>query len=115
LICWGESYFEGKQLTADSNYHSYTSLALCKAEGLDAYIPDIQFRKRDERFARQQRFKDRIHPRMRPARKTSKFSAANFSFDELTQTYFCPQGKALTCHACNQRNRYRLYDIYHVR
>jgi len=36
-----ENYFEGKQITADSNYHSYTSLALCKAEGLDAYIPDI--------------------------------------------------------------------------
>jgi hypothetical protein len=52
-----ENYFEGKQITADSNYHSYASLALCKSEGLDAYIPDIQFRKRDERFARQLRLK----------------------------------------------------------
>jgi hypothetical protein len=110
-----ENYFEGKQITADSNYHSLASLAVCKAEGLDAYIPDIQFRKRDERLAGQPRFKDGIHPRMRPARKTGKFSAADFFFDESKQTYFCPQGFALTCHARNQRNRYRLYDIYHSR
>ena len=110
-----ENHFAGKQLSADSNYHSYASLALCKVEGLDAYIPDIQFRKRDGRFAGQPRFKDGIHPRMRQARKTGKFSATDFSFDESKQIYFCPQGKALTCHAHNQRNRYRLYDIYHAR
>jgi transposase len=110
-----ENYFEGKQFSADSNYHSYPSLALCQAEGLDAYIPDIQFRKRDERFAKQDRFKDGIHPRKRQARKTAKFTAADFSFDESKQTYLCPQGKELTCSARNQRNRYRLYDIYHAR
>jgi transposase len=110
-----ETYFEGKQLTADSNYHSYPSLALCKVEGLDAYIPDIQFRKRDERFVEQDRFKDGIHPKQRQASKTRKFTAADFTFDESKQTYLCPQGKELTCSARNQRNRYRLYDIYHAR
>jgi len=29
--------------------------------------------------------------------------------------YLCPQGKELTCHARNQTNRYRTYDIYHAR
>lgn len=110
-----ENYFKGKPLSADSNYHSLASLALCKTEDLDAYIPDIQFRKRDERFARQQRFKDGLHPRTRQANKTGGFSAANFTWDESKQTYLCPQGKALTCHARSQRNRYRLYDIYHAR
>lgn len=110
-----ENYFRGKLLTADSNYHSYPNLALCQAEGLDAYIPDIQFRQRDERFADQDRFKDGLHPRQRPASKTRTFSAADFSFDSSKQTYRCPQGKALTCHARSQRNRYRLYDIYHAR
>jgi transposase len=51
-----ENFFQGKQLTADSNYHGFDSLTFCKAEGVDAYIPDIQFRKRDERFANQERF-----------------------------------------------------------
>lgn len=110
-----ENYFEGKQFTADSNYHSYPSLTLCKAEGLDAYIPDIQFRKRDERFAEQDRFKDGIHPRQQQASKTRKFNAVDFTFDESKQTYLCPQGNDLICSARNQRNRYRLYDIYHAR
>jgi len=111
----GVDYFAGKRLSADSNYHSLASLAVCQVEGLDAYIPDVQFRKRDQRLAGQPRFKDGIHPRMRQARKTDRFSAADFSFDKSKQTYFCPQGKALTCHARSQRNRYRLYDIYHAR
>jgi len=114
-----ENYFEGKQLSADSNYHSYASLAVCKAEGLDAYIPDIQFRKRDERFAGQQRFKDGIHPRQRVGKQENRqegfFTKADFLFDESEQAYHCPQGKLLKCGARGQTNRYRVYDIYRAR
>jgi transposase len=104
-----ETWFQGKQLTADSNYHSFNNLALCRAEKIDAYIPDIQFRKRDPHFAEQQRFQQR------PDTKPSLFTAADFSFDPDKQVYVCPQGKELTCHARNQVNRYRTYDIYHAR
>ena len=38
-----------------------------------------------------------------------------FSFDPDKQVYLCPQGKELTCHARNQTNRNRTYDIYHAR
>ena len=110
-----ETYFQGKQLTADSNYHSLKSLTVCQEEQIDAYIPDIQFRKRDPRFAEQQRFQDGLHGRQRPATKPSLFTAADFSFDPDKQVYVCPQGKELTCHARNQVNRYRTYDVYHAR
>jgi len=110
-----KTYFQGKLLTADSNYHSYKSLALCKDEKIDAYIPDIHFRKRDQRFAEQQRFKDGIHPRQRPDAKLGPFTSADFSFDATKQVYHCPQGKELTCYARNQSNRYRTYDIYRAR
>jgi len=110
-----ETCFQGKQLTADSNYHSFNSLTLCKEEKIDAYIPDIQFRKRDQRFVDQQRFEDGIHGRQRPAAKPGLFTAADFSFDPSKQVYLCRQGKELTCHARNQTNRYRTYDIYHAR
>jgi transposase len=118
-----ETYFQGKQLTADSNYHSFHSLTVCREEKIDAYIPDIQFRKRDPRFpapnagrcAEQERFQDSIHGRMRPDTKPSLFTTADFSFDPSKQVYRCPQGKELTCHARNQVNRYRTYDIYHAR
>jgi transposase len=110
-----ETYFQGKQLTADSNYHSFHNLTLCRDEKIDAYIPDIQFRKRDPRFADQERFQDGLHGRQRPDAKPSLFTTADFSFDSSKQVYLCPQGKELTCHARNQTNRYRTYDIYHAR
>ncbi|NOH02162.1 MAG: IS1182 family transposase [Chloroflexi bacterium] len=109
------TYFEGKELTADSNYHSFNSLTWCKDEKIDAYIPDIQYRKRDPRFADQERFKDGVHGRRRPEAKSDMFTAADFSFDASKQVYLCPHGKELACHARNQTNRYRTYDIYHAR
>lgn len=108
-------YFKGRQLTADSNYYSLANLALCQTQGWQAYIPDLQFRKRDERFAQSQRFKDGIHPRKPPIKKESTFSDADFLFDPSQQAYLCPQGKVLKRSARSQRNRYRLYDFYRAR
>jgi transposase len=111
----GETCFQGKQLTADSNYHSYNALLSCQDEHIDAYIPDIQFRKRDPRFADQQRFKEGIHGRQRPVAKPRLFTTSDFSFDPIKQVFLCPHGNELTCHARNQTNRYRTDDVYHAR
>jgi transposase len=108
-------FFEGKQLTADPNYHSLNSLKVCKDEKLDAYIPDIHYRKRDPRFAEHERFKDGVHGRQRPDAKPGLFTLADFSFDATKQVYLCPQGKELRCHARNQTNRHRTYDVYQAR
>jgi transposase len=108
-------YFQGRQLSADSNYYSYTNLALCQAERLEAYIPDIQFRQRDLRFSEQHRFKHGIHSRKRSVVKEKTFTAADFVFDDAKQIYLCPQGKVLQRKARNQRNRYRVYDVYRAR
>ena len=110
-----EKFFEGKELTADSNYHSFESLTFCRSEGVDAFIPDLQFRKRDGRFAKQERFQDGIHGRQRQEKSDKTFSVEDFKPDDTRQIYLCPQGKELTLHARNQRNRYRLYDVYHAR
>lgn len=108
-------YFKGRQFSADSNYYSYANLVLCQAESLDAYIPDMQFRKRDQRFIEQQRFKNGIHPRKRAAVKEKTFTATDFVFDDAQQVYLCPQGKLLKRGARSQLNRYRVYDIYRAR
>jgi hypothetical protein len=108
-------YFKGRQFTADSNYYSYANLVLCQVEGLDAYIPDLQFRKRDPHFSGQQRFKNGIHPRTRSVKREKTFTAADFVFDHSQQVYLCPQGKVLKRSTRSQRNRYRVYDIYRAR
>jgi hypothetical protein len=53
----GENYFEGKELTAGSNYHSMNNLKKYVTEQLDAYISNSNFRKWDPRFKDQKRYK----------------------------------------------------------
>jgi transposase len=78
----GEDYFEGKILTADSNYHSIANIRKCEELGLDAYIPDRFFRERDQRFAARRK------PRKR-------FRLKDFRYDQSTDQYVCPSGKRL--------------------
>jgi hypothetical protein len=86
-------------------------LKVCQDEKIDAYIPDIQYRTRDPRFSDQERFKDK----KKTDAKSSPFNAADFTYDESRRVYLCPNGKELKCHARNQVNRHRTYDIYHAR
>jgi transposase len=80
----GEDYFEGKILTADSNYHSPPNLGKCEQEGLDAYIPDKRFRRRDSRFEREHKQRQR---------RTDRFTIADFEYEEERDEYRCPQGR----------------------
>ncbi len=82
---------------------------------MDASIPDIQFRKRDERFANRERFKDGLHGRQRSVKGRRLFSAEDFKRDATRQVYTCPNGKERSLQARNQRNRYRVSDVYHAR
>ncbi|MFQ6113163.1 MAG: transposase [bacterium] len=114
----GEDYFEGKQLSADCNYHNKDNLAKCEEEGLDAYIPDPQFRKRDVRFAEQDRFKNGVNPRKRvkkTVRNPNTFTAKDFTRDEANNHYICPEHKILKLKARAQRIRNTVYDMYHAR
>jgi transposase len=81
----GEEYLADKILTADTNYHSETNLRKCQEMGLDAYIPDRYFRRRDPRYAAQRRYW--------PRRK--RFALEDFHYEEATDQYRCPQGKRL--------------------
>ena len=79
----GEDYFVGKTLTADSNYHSPANLSKCEEEGLDAYIPDKRFRRRDPRFEQEHRQRQR---------RTDRLTLADFEHQEERDEYRCPHG-----------------------
>ena len=81
----GEEYFAGKIFTADTNYHSDTNLRKCQELGLDAYIPDRFFRRRDPRYAAQRRY-------WSPGKK---FALEDFHYIEAVDQYECPRGKKL--------------------
>jgi hypothetical protein len=78
---------------------------------VDAYIPNIQFRQRDPRFADQERYNDKNKADAKP----SPFSVANFTYDESKRIYRCPNGKEMKCHTRNQDNCHRTYNVYHAR
>jgi len=102
----GEGYFEGKPFLSDSNYFSDTNLKTCEDEGLDAYIPDCNFRKRDPRFANRKRYK----PKKKGKKK--RFGVDDFTYDEATQGYRCPNGRLLSLKAREHRVRHRVYRYY---
>jgi len=98
-----EDYFRGKILTADTGYHSNESIKKCEEEGLDAYIPDRNFRKRDDRFSVQQEY-------MKTQR--NKFLLEDFKYDELTDQYECPNGKHLKLNCSRVKVTNRVYRRY---
>jgi len=82
----GNDYFCGKKFTADSNYHDPTNLKRCEEEGLDAYIPDKRYRKRDPRL--------HVKEGYSPYRK-KRYTLNDFKYDENRDAYRCPNGKFL--------------------
>ena len=105
-----EVSLKGAELTADCNYHSEENLAAAEQAGVDAYIPDPQFRSRDPRFA------DRLERKQQAKAETGKaqrLTLAHFSYDAPSDTYRCPAGKTLTLEAAQARdqrgNQYRRY------
>ena len=102
-----EDYFKGKEFTADSNYHSTVNLKKCNDEELDAYIPDVNFRKRDARFKNQNRYK--------PVKKKRKhFKLEDFTYDQATDSYTCPNGEKLTLRARQAKINTKVYRRYGV-
>ncbi len=59
-------------------------------EGIDAYIPDTQFRQRDPRFAHAARHKSAQKPP-----KPRKFGPQDFVYDANKLTCTCPAGKSM--------------------
>src|ERR1051325_8039690 len=87
--------WQGRQLSADTSYYSLTNLQACEQAGVDAYIPDPKFRKRDVRFAaagRHSRAVDKHKQRYPPKRLW--FGPGDFQ-PEPRGGLLCPAGKRL--------------------
>ena len=82
----GGDYFKDTVLVADVNYHGPANLNKCEEEHVDAYIPDVNFRKRDPRFSTQPRW---------ALKKSKYFTLEDFHNNEDTDEYVCPNGKIL--------------------
>ena len=85
-----EDVFEKTQLLADAGFHSEANMEKLFEEGVDAYVADNLFRKRDPRFADAARHKPK-----KVQRKAKKFTPRDFVYDQAHQSCICSAGKRM--------------------
>lgn len=91
-----EDVFEKAKLVADSGYHTEANMQMVMEEGIDAYIPDTQFRKRDPRFADVDKYKERFRLEQRELTGAKMlYRAKDFTMSEDKRFCICPAGKRL--------------------
>jgi len=88
--------FEKAKLVADSGYHTESNMKMVMEEGIDAYIADTQFRKRDPRFADVDKYKERFRKERAEYFGTSGlYKVKEFTMSEDKRFCICPAGKRL--------------------
>lgn len=92
-----EDIFQSVKLSADSGFHTEQNMKKLFEEGIDGYVADHQFRKRDPRFLTAARHKQR-HREERRAQRTAEggvFTNKDFHYDPERRLCICPAGKKL--------------------
>ena len=87
-------YASGIVVTADTGYANEDNHAYVKEAGINAYIPDNQFRSRDPKFKDQKEKHGKRHQDKVKGIK-AVIPASEFTFDANTKTCTCPAGKAM--------------------
>lgn len=88
--------FDKTKLTADSGFHSEANMQLLMGQGIDAYVADTQFRKRDPRFVDRDRYKERFRKEQAAFHgTTTAYTTRYFTMSEDKSHCICPAGKRL--------------------
>jgi transposase len=85
-----QDVLEGVKLTADAGLHSEANLEYLAEHGIDGYVADTFFRKRDVRFASAPR-----HKPVAEADPGALFAPRDFRFAQDLSHCICPAGKRL--------------------
>jgi len=96
-IGYQQDIFEKARLTADSGFHTESNVKEVMSEGIDAYIADTQFRKRDPRFSEVDKYKERFRKE-----RAEYYGVADlyrphrdFTISQDKSHCICPAGKRL--------------------
>jgi len=91
-----QDIFEHAKLAADSGFHSEANMKMLTEAGIDGYVADTRFRKRDPRFAGYERYKERTKKeRAKREGRSYLFRSEDFIFAEDLSHCICPAGKRL--------------------
>ena len=96
---FAEDPFKTAKLSGDTGFCDEANLKYLYENGIDAYIPDQNFRKRDERF----QDAEKHYPKERK-KKTDKFHTEDFIVDPENETVTCPAGKQMWLKSPNPKS-----------
>lgn len=88
-------------ITADAGYHSEANLKTLYEMKANALIADNRMRSRDERFAKQAKYKtlpDPLYDKHGQPKQMAHYQPKDFDYDPEAKTCFCPAGKKLYGH-----------------
>lgn len=91
--------FKGRSrpiITADTGFANEQNMQYLYEKGIEAYIPDNQFRSRDPRFENQKRKYGKRHQQKKKSHRLQTFPASKFCFDPMSKTCHCPAGERLS-------------------
>jgi transposase len=95
--------YKSVKITADSGYHNEKNMEVIHERGIDAYIADNQFRKRDVRFDDVGKYKKKIAA-WEPNRGKQYFDPGDFHLDSESKLLICPAGKPMWLKCANYRS-----------
>ncbi len=83
-------------VVADNGFHSEANVKMLFESGIDAYLPDNHFRKRDPAFATARRHRRSVdRKKMRYRSKVRYFQVKDFRYDEARGKMICPAGNEM--------------------
>ncbi len=89
--------FSEARVTADSGFHTEKNMEMIIEQGIDGYIADTQFRKRDPRFADVERYKEQFKKeRSGYCGVKGLYKPTDFILSENKYYCICPAGKRLS-------------------
>ena len=88
-------YQEGTIVTADTGYANEGNMQYVYEEGIDAYIPDNQFRSRDPKFKEQKQKYGKRNQHIKKNKGTPKLPASEFKLNPVDKTCRCPAGELM--------------------
>ena len=92
-----ENVFEKTKLVADSGFHKEENMKMLLEEGIDGYVADPHFRKRDPRFAEVDKYKERFNKEHAKyyGTTTGMYRVKDFTMSKDKSHCICPAGKRM--------------------
>ena len=94
-------------VTADTGFANEANYEYLKADGINAYIPDNQFRSRDPKFKAQKETHGKRHQDTVKGIK-QVIPASEFKLNKRNKTCICPMGKSMWLHHVHEENSGKL-------